>query len=140
MIEELLTALKTGENYYIECKAELTSNNEISKEAIALANGEGGTIFFGIGDNGSIIGLNYQESLEEKMMNILRNNCYPSLHGKGEWLRYCNKNIFQLDISKGQYKPYSTKDGDFYIRVGSTKRRDSKEELSLLLQSSGDFQ
>jgi ATP-dependent DNA helicase RecG len=76
----------------------------------------------------------------EKLMNIVRNNCYPSLHAEAKWIKHDNKSILQFDIPKGKFKPYSTKDGDFYIRVGSTKRKASKEELSRLLQSSGYFQ
>lgn len=140
MEDTLLTVLQSGENYYIEFKSDIISNNELSKESIAFANAEGGTIYFGIQDDGSIIGLPYDASLEEKLMNVLRNNCYPSLRGDAQWIQYQNKHILQLDIQKGIYKPYSTKDGDFYIRVGSTKRKASKEELSRLLQSSGYYQ
>ncbi|MCL5072149.1 MAG: histidine kinase, partial [Actinobacteria bacterium] len=57
-----------------------------------------------------------------------------------KWVNYNGKDILQLEVSKGKFKPYSTKDGDFYIRVGSIKRKASREELSRLLQSSGHFQ
>lgn len=139
-MERLMTALQTGENYYIEFKETVTSNNELSKEAVALVNGEGGIIYFGISDNGDVIGIKKEAGIEEKVMNILRNNCYPALDGEVKWILYKDKNILQLELFKGKYKPYSTKDGDFYIRVGSTKRKASKEELSRFLQSSGYFQ
>ncbi len=139
MVEKLLTAVKTGENYYIEFKSGIISNNELSKEAIAFANAEGGTIFFGIDDEGNAVGIQQNNTLEEKLMNILRNNCYPSLKAEANWIEYEQKKILQFDIPKGRFKPYSTKDGDFYIRVGSTKRKASKEELSRLLQSSGYY-
>ncbi len=82
MVEKLLTAIQTGENYYIEFKKSMISNNEFLKEAIAFANAEGGTVFFGVDDDGSIKGLAQDDNLEERLMNIVRNNCYPSLHAE----------------------------------------------------------
>ncbi len=140
MIDKFKKDLKSGENYYIEFKTKMISNNELSKEVIAFANAEGGTIYFGINDDGKAVGIEGKDSLEEKIMNILRNNCNPSLNGIVEWINYERKKVLQLEVPKGYYKPYSTKDGDFYIRVGSTKRKASKEELSRFLQSSGYFQ
>jgi len=136
----IITAIQTGENYYTEFKAEMISNNELSKEMVDFANAEGGTIYFGIDDDGSVKGIEAEAGIEEKIMSIIRNNCYPSLNAQALWLLLEGKNVLQLDIAKGKFKPYSTKDGDFYIRVGSTKRKASKEELSRFLQSSGYFQ
>ena len=136
----IFTAIQTGENYYTEFKAELVSNNELSKEVVAFANAEGGTIYFGIDDDGTVTGIKMEAGIEEKIMSILRNNCYPSLDAQALWVIHEGKAVLQLNIAKGKFKPYSTKDGDFYIRVGSTKRKASKEELSRFLQSSGYFQ
>jgi ATP-dependent DNA helicase RecG len=140
MLVQLNTAIKTGENYYVEFKENIISNNDFAKEAVAFANAEGGLIYFGVTDDGEIVGIQEDKEFEEKIMNILRNNCVPPLNGKATWIDNNFKKILQIEIAKGPHKPYSTKDGEFYIRVGSTKRRASKEELARLLQSSGFFQ
>jgi len=141
MTDDTLTRLlENGENYYIEFKQEYISNNELTKEAVAFANAEGGNIFFGINDFGDIVGVPLEPGKEEQILNVLRNNCYPAIYGDIKWLSIDDKYILQLEIRKGKFKPYSTKDGDFYIRVGNTKRKASKEELTRLLQSGGYFQ
>jgi ATP-dependent DNA helicase RecG len=46
------------------------------------------------------------------------------------------RRIVALDV-EGKRRPYRTRDGRFYIRVGSEKREASREELSALLMKRG---
>ena len=42
-------------------------------------------------------------------------------------------------MPKGKNKPYQTKDGKYYIRVGSTNRITTQAELLRLFQATGSF-
>ncbi len=68
----LAQLLKNGENFYIEFKQEYISNNELSKEAVAFANAEGGHVFFGINDFGDPVGVPFESGKEEQMGNTKR--------------------------------------------------------------------
>ncbi|MDS4028916.1 MAG: hypothetical protein RKO66_02425 [Candidatus Contendobacter sp.] len=47
------------------------------------------------------------------------------------------KSFCVVTVEKGAAKPYQTLDGKFLIRVGSTNRQATKEELSRLFQVAG---
>ncbi len=58
------------ENEYIELKKEL--NNDITKEIIAFANTNGGTIYIGIDDKGKIVGLNNSSQKLEAISGMIK--------------------------------------------------------------------
>ena len=53
-----------------------------------------------------------------------------------EW-ELSQKKVLAIEVSRGLDKPYQTLDGKFWIRVGSTNRMATKEELSRLFQQAG---
>jgi len=52
-------------------------------------------------------------------------------------VQYQEQEILVVEVARGQDKPYQTIDGKFWIRVGSTNRMATKEELSRLFQQAG---
>lgn len=69
--------IPTNENQYIEFKSEQVHANDLAEEVIAFANSEGGEIWLGIEDDGSISGLS--RAYEEDIMNICRTSCIPPI-------------------------------------------------------------
>ncbi|KPA19747.1 transcriptional regulator [Candidatus Magnetomorum sp. HK-1] len=126
-----------GENQYIEFKSEKVKAMTLAEEVIAFANSEGGEIWLGIEDDGSISGLS--RCYEEDIMNICRTNCIPPITPKYERIHINDCDIAKVIIPKGKDKPYYTTNNKYYIRVGSTKRIASREELLRLFQASGAF-
>lgn len=61
----------------IELKQEITKN--IKKEIIALANSKGGTIYIGINDDGSVIGLKDIKTDIESLSDIIREGVVGNL-------------------------------------------------------------
>jgi ATP-dependent DNA helicase RecG len=125
------------ENQYIEFKSESIKAMSLAEEIVAFANSEGGEIWLGIEDDGSVSGVS--KNYEEDIMNICRNNCIPPLKTVYEQIRIQTIDIAKITIPKGKDKPYYTAQNKYYIRVGSTKRIASREELLRLFQSSGAF-
>ncbi|MDP2752332.1 MAG: ATP-binding protein [Rhodocyclaceae bacterium] len=136
------TVPPNAENQYIEFKREETSAQTLAEEIVAFANGEGGEIWFGLDDQGQARGLS--RDYEEDVMNICRTAVIPPLcptyqvvqlqTSEGVWV-----NVARISISKGADRPYYTSKNRYFIRVGSTKRVASREELTRLFQSAGLF-
>lgn len=117
---ELLNIIKNGENSYIEFKEEDIKAKELAEEIVAFANSEGGTILIGISDDGNIKGVQ-DKNIEEKIMNICRNNCIPNIIPIYEDIELNRLKISIVSIPKGLNKPYYTTDHKYYVRVGTTK-------------------
>ena len=134
--KELLGILDKGENFYIEFKEEAIKAKELGEEIIAFANSEGGTVIIGISDDGKIKGI-LEDNIEEKIMNICRNNCIPNIVPIYEEVISQGMKVAIVNIPKGLNKPYYTTDHKYYIRVGTTKRIASREELLRLFEGNG---
>lgn len=72
-------------------------------------------------------------------MNICRNNCIPSIVIIYEKVVLEGLNIAIVTIPKGLNKPYYTTDHKYYIRVGTTKRIASRDELLRLFEGNGSI-
>ena len=131
-----------SENQYIEFKREEVSSQSFAEEVVAFANGEGGEIWLGVDDSGNATGLS--RSYEEDVMNICRTAVIPPLHPQYKALEVPDKQgnltkIACIIICKGVDRPYYTSKNRYFIRIGSTKRVASREELMRLFQASGLF-
>lgn len=134
--QDLIEIISKGESPYIEFKEEKIKPNDLAGEIVSFANMEGGTIIIGVSDEGVIKGVSI-EDIEEKIMNICRNNCIPNIIPIYKEIVVDNAKVVVLTIPKGANKPYYTVDNKYYVRVGTTKRIASREELMLLFQASG---
>ncbi|WP_297421920.1 RNA-binding domain-containing protein [Clostridium sp.] len=138
LVNELLEVVNNGENFYIEFKEEQIKSKDLGEEIVAFANSEGGTILIGVSDDKRILGVD-DSKIEEKIMNICRNNVIPNIVPNFEIVNIDSKKIVVLTIPKGLSKPYSTVDNKYYIRVGTTKRIASREELLRLFEGNGSL-
>ena len=130
---ELLRLIRGGEDTYLELKVKLSNPERIAQEVVALANTAGGTILFGITDQLRIEGVRYPETVQNEIVRICREEIYPPLVPFLDIISFDNdKRIVALDI-EGKRRPYRTKEGRFYLRIGSEKREATREELSALL-------
>lgn len=137
-IDEIKKIIQNGENSYIEFKEEEIKAKELAEEIVAFSNSEGGMILIGVDDEGNIKGVK-DDKIEETVMNICRNNCIPHIIPLYESIEVEGKRIAVITVPKGLNKPYYTADHKYYIRVGTTKRIASKEELLRLFEAGGSF-
>lgn len=135
-IDELKEIIDNGENSYIEFKEEGIKAKDLAEEIVAFANSEGGMILIGVDDDGNIAGIS-DTLIEEKIMNVCRNNCIPNIIPAFQSVEIDGKTIAIITISKGLNKPYYTTDHKYYLRVGTTKRIASREELLRLFEANG---
>ena len=128
-----------AENQYIEFKSEKVTAKTLAEEIVAFANAEGGEIWIGVEDDLQITGIS--RSYEEDIMNICRNAVIPPLQPAYEEVdsEIEGIKVARISIPKGVDRLYYTSKNQYYIRVGSTKRIASREELIRLFQASGLF-
>ena len=134
--EEVKEIIDNGENSYIEFKEEGIKARDLAEEIVAFANSEGGMILIGVDDDGNVKGVS-DTLIEEKIMNLCRNNCIPNIIPAFHCVDIDGKTIAVISIHKGLNKPYYTTDHKYYIRVGTTKRIASREELLRLFEANG---
>ena len=132
-MENVFELLSEGEDQWIEFKEKVT--RELAEEIVAFANTEGGKIFLGVTDEGKIVGLEDIKQAEHYVINVARNNCDPPISPKIKKYKIQEKEILVINIPEDPFKPHMA-NGRFYIRVGSTKRLASPEEVFSLFEES----
>ena len=130
---ELMRLVRGGEDTFLELKVKLSNPEKIAQGIVALANTGGGLMVFGVNDQMRVEGLDDAESVQEELVRICREEIQPPLVPFIDRVAFDNgRRIVALDVV-GRHRPYRTRDGRFYIRIGSEKREASREELSSLI-------
>ena len=136
---KLSDIIQQPEGRRLELKAQLPLNYDLAKSIISFANDAGGEIYIGIKDNPrEVVGLD-EDSLiatEEKISNIIHDQCAPSILPEILFLNQDGKHIILIIIHKGNTPPYYLKGKGIqkgtYVRVGSTNRQASDEIIAEL--------
>ncbi|MGI9054419.1 MAG: RNA-binding domain-containing protein [Pyrinomonadaceae bacterium] len=127
---ELLRMIRGGEDTYLELKLKLSNTERIGQEIVALANTDGGVVVFGVSDQLRVQGVHNPESVQEELVRICREDIYPPLIPLIDCISFdSGRRIVKLEV-EGKRRPYRTREGKFYFRIGSEKREASREELS----------
>ena len=130
---EILRLIRGGEDTYLELKVKLSNTEKIAQEIVALANTGGGVIIFGVNDQLRVEGVDDPERVQEDLVRICREEVQPPLVPFIDRIALDNgRRIVALDI-ESKRRPYRTRDGRFYLRIGADKREASREEISSLL-------
>ena len=137
---ELMEIITHGENSGVEFKRDDIRPEQLAKEIVALANLQGGRIFLGVEDDGSISGLK-QVNTQEWVLNVFRDKIYPQLIPFYEELKLADqKRVAVITIAAGLSKPYMLKHNqreDIYIRMGDRSELATREQQLRLFESGG---
>ncbi len=129
---ELLRLIRGGEDTFLELKVKLSNPEKIAQGIIALANTGGGVMIFGVNDQLRIEGVDDPESVQEELVRICREDIDPPLFPYVDRIAFDNgRRIVALDV-EGKRRPYRTRDGRIYLRIGSEKREATPEEVAAL--------
>jgi predicted HTH transcriptional regulator len=130
---ELLALVRGGEDSFLELKVKLSNPERIAQGIAALANTGGGVIVFGVNDNLRVEGVDDPDAVRDELVRICREDIVPSIFPFIDIAAFDNGlRVVALDV-EGKRRPYRTRDGRFFIRVGAEKREASREELSALM-------
>ena len=141
--QELLARIACGEDSSRQFKADIHNGEALAAEMAAFANADGGTIFVGVADDGTVQGLSGADvhRINQIISNAASQMVRSPLVVQTENIPVGdNQVVIALHVPKGLDKPYFDKNGVIWLKVGADKRRvNSKEELRRLFQLSGQF-
>src|SRR5919204_4139990 len=127
---ELMTLVRGGEDTYLELKVKLSNPERIAQGIVALANTGGGTIVFGVNDQMRVEGIDHPEEVQDELVRICREEIIPPLIPFIDRLAFdSGRRIVALDV-QGKQRPYRTRDGRFFVRIGAEKREATDNELA----------
>ena len=138
---ELIQLIRNGEDSNVEFKRDDVRNHDLAKELVAFLNLEGGTVLIGVEDDGSIFGTT-RDRLEEWISQLCRDKIEPPIVPLLSWAKDVEpgRDVLAVRVTLGPDKPYARVHRNrktYYIRVGSTSREASREELERMYQASG---
>jgi len=143
MIDDRLAAIATGEDSTRQFKVDARNVDSLASEMVAFVNSDGGTIFIGVADDGSMPGLLPKDvaRINQLISNAASQHVRSPLTVQTENVQLSTGRIvIVLTVPKGIDKPYFDKNGIIWLKCGADKRRiNSKEELRRLFQFSDQF-
>ena len=139
--DELQRLIREGEDSGLEFKRDEVTNFDLAREITALLNHAGGTVLLGVDDGGRIVGTQ-RPRLEEWVAELCRAKIDPPVIPSLSWVRDAEPgaDVLAVRVSVGPDKPYARVHNTrrtYYVRVGSTSREASSEELERMYQGAG---
>ena len=124
-----------------EFKRLIDNPESLAGEIVAFANSDGGALYLGVDDDGSVVGVADADAALQSLVNICRDRCVPPVSPVIETQTIDGKAIIVLTVSPGfnRLKPYRTAGGRFYIRVGKDKKDATGRELMRIAQAAGEL-
>ncbi len=137
--DELAALVADDEDSFTEFKDPRASTASLAKELCAFVNAAGGRVLIGVDDEKLMVDASSWD--EERVMNVGRTAIDPPIIPTYQRLRWdAERTIVIVGVAQGAEKPYAVRSNEnrrYYIRVGSTSREPSREELIRLTQASG---
>ena len=138
--------MKYVESDTVELKQEYIK--DIRKEIVAFANSVGGTIYIGVDDTGTVIGLDNPDEVMLATLNTARDSIRPDIMGfiKCGIQDIDDKKVVEISIQKGPDRPYYLRDkgltpNGVYIRSGSASNPASTYLIKKMISESfGSFE
>ena len=99
------------ESNRVELKEKL--NEKLEREICAfLNNREGGVLYIGVADDGSVVGVSDADALQKKVAERIRDNLLPSALGLYDVAseEMDGKTVIKVIVSSGTEKPYYIKE------------------------------
>lgn len=135
-INELLIAEAT--EYEFKSELEIKKPKSWLKTVSAFANGLGGRFFFGVDDDGGVIGIADVKSTSDNISRLIKERISPLPEFKLEAHNIEDKVVLVLSVPHGELTPYYyVGDGNTiaYVRVGNESNPASPQRLNELVRS-----
>ena len=122
------------ENETLEFKSSTGERKEALESIVAILNKHcRGTLFFGVDDNGFVVGQQVSDSTKKDIATIINDLIDPKITPSIETAVVDGKTIIKVSFY-GNNRPYSV-NGKYLIRVGTQNRKMSTEELKRLIKN-----
>ena len=136
---ELLEILRRGEDSRHQFKRVVKHEMEIAEDIVAFSNCDGGQIFVGVADDGTVTGLTSREvaDLNKRISNAASQWVRPEPQILTENIETPKGLVVVIDVPPGIAKPYQDKDGNFWVKkAGDNRKALAREELQRMFQRS----
>ena len=140
-VEDIKKIVISGENTHVEFKLDDIRPEQLARVAAGMANMGGGRILLGVADSGQIQGISRKNMEEWVMDTVFSHFIHPTLiPNYEEVLLPAGVKIAVLSVPAGPAKPYVVRQNgreDMFVRIGSTTRIATREQVLRLFSSSG---
>ena len=150
-VDRILNQIRAGEDGRAEFKEVRLDDrgvispraDAVAAELSALANADGGAVFFGVGDAGAVVGIPEArlDAVERWIVDVATHNCEPPIRPALRKVLLpaadgTERHVLLAEVPRGLYV-HRTSGGRYFLRVGSTKRDLTPPELARLFQQRG---
>ncbi len=139
--------IEKGEGFRIEFKRRISSAEKIARTLISFANTKGGTILFGVDDDGSIIGVESEKSEIEMIEIAGKDLCDPQIHPVIDVVPFSGRDVIVCSLPESRAKPHyylgehdrlNGENTRVYIRVNDKTIAASREVVKILQNENPD--
>ena len=139
--------IEEGEGFSVEFKRRISSSEKIARTLISFANTKGGTILFGVDDDGSIVGVESEKTEAELIEIAGRDFCDPPIVPLIEIVPFNGTDVIACQIPESTSKPHyflgerDRENGEntrVYIRVNDKTIMASREVVKILQNENVD--
>lgn len=133
LLKNLRALIKRGESNTLEFKKSTGQLHVAMKTVCAFLNQDGGTVLFGVTDDGKLVGQSVADKTDRDVANELE-KIEPHVVAKIEYITLdTGKQVVAVTVREGKNKPYAY-DGRSYARIQSTTQVMSRDEYKELMQ------
>lgn len=130
-VRDLKILASQGENQFVEFKKRIEYPEKVVKEIVAFANSQGGSLFVGISDNGTLSGLKYPEEEAYVLNDAIGKYIKPGLNYRLNKISISSKkSILHYEIDRSLNRPHAVKlnnkKPETYIRVNDKSIKASR--------------
>lgn len=139
---ELLDIIALGETSTVQFKRTMDSPDRIATELCAFANSAGGTLLFGVDDDGTVAGLDAAEvrEISSRVANLAAERIREPVFPTSEVVKVDEKSVLVVHVSESSSKPHFDSSGAIWVKTMGDKRRvTSREELRRIFQDAHVF-
>ncbi len=137
--DELALVVQGGETMYAEFESAAARPESLATAFISFLNTEGGVLWLGIEDDGTVSGVTDADGARQRVDQILANNITPRATAYIEQVEIGVTRLLKITISRGLDRPYYTQRGQCYVRQNSGKRLASREEIRRMYMAVRSF-
>jgi predicted HTH transcriptional regulator len=133
--------IEEGEGFNVEFKRRISSPEKIARTLISFSNTKGGTILFGVDDDGSIVGVESEKSEIELIEIAGKDFCDPQIHPRIDIVPFGARDVIVCHVSESKTKPHffsgmqdrvNGESTRVYIRVNDKTMMASREVVKIL--------
>ena len=137
--DEIAQVVQDGEAMYAEFKSAAARPESLATAFVSFLNAEGGVLWLGIEDDGTVSGVTDEDAARLRVDQILANNVTPRATAFIEQVEVGGKRLLKITLPRGLDRPYYTQRGQCYVRQNSGKRLASREEIRRMYMAVRSF-